>query len=119
VLLAYLVLGWLVLGWLVLQLADVLVDDPELPTVWSKAVVALLFLSNPEPMLQLLAESEPRDLREPTVGHPWEAGRESISQDARFIDFMDRYAALEVWRELGPLEGCRAEGDSFSCGFKD
>jgi adenylate cyclase len=75
----------------------------------------LIILTNPDPMLQVLADGQSGDINPTVIGQLWGAGRQVFRQDPRFIDFLERIGALDVWRELGPPAGCRAEGDTFTC----
>ena len=74
-----------------------------------------VFLENPEPALQLLAASAPGDINQSTLGGLFGAGYQAIQSDPRFIDYLDRSAILDVWRELGPPAGCRAVNETFTC----
>ncbi|MEJ2534213.1 MAG: hypothetical protein P8008_01730 [Gammaproteobacteria bacterium] len=40
-----------------------------------------------------------------------------MRRDPRFIALLDREGVLDLWRERGPPPDCRAEGDTFRCGF--
>jgi TolB-like protein len=74
-----------------------------------------LYLNSPEPALQLLAARDEPLPNLAVVGAIWGAGYRSLHQDPRFIDFLALQGVLDVWRELGPPKGCRAEGDTFTC----
>jgi hypothetical protein len=49
------------------------------------------------------------------LGGLFGAGYQAIQSDPRFIDYLDRSAILDVWRELGPPAGCRAVNETFTC----
>ena len=73
------------------------------------------FLENPEPALQFIAASAPGEIRLGLMGGLFGAGYKAIQSDPRFIDYLDRSAILDVWRELGPPAGCRAVNETFTC----
>ncbi len=72
-------------------------------------------LDNPEPALKLIAASAPGEIERNTIGEMFGSGNRAIQSDPRFIDYLDRSATLEVWRELGPPAGCRAVQETFTC----
>jgi TolB-like protein len=74
-----------------------------------------IFLRNPEPALQFIAASAPGEIGWGAMGGLFGAGLQAIRSDPRFIDYLDRSATLEVWRELGPPAGCRAVNETFTC----
>lgn len=73
------------------------------------------FLKNPEPALQFIAASAPGEIKWGMLGGLFGAGYQAIQNDPRFIDYLDRSAILEVWRELGPPAACRAVKETFTC----
>jgi len=74
-----------------------------------------VLLENPEPALQHIAASAPGEIGLGEMGGLFGAGLQAIRSDPRFIDYLDRSATLEVWRELGPPAGCRAVNETFTC----
>ena len=72
-------------------------------------------LQSPEPALQLIAGRGAGEIGLGSAGGLFGAGHADIRQDPRFIDYLDRSGALEVWRELGPPPGCEVSGESFIC----
>ena len=72
-------------------------------------------LENPEPALQFITASAPGEIDRATMGELFGAGHQAIQSDPRFIDYLERSATLEVWRELGPPAGCRAVQETFTC----
>ena len=72
-------------------------------------------LGNPEPALQIIAKRAPGEIGWGSMGGLFGAGYQAIRSDPRFIDYLDRSAILDVWRELGPPAGCRAVGETFTC----
>ena len=47
----------------------------------------------------------------------WRADHAGVRADPRFVNFMDRLGFVALWREIGPPPDCRADGDSFRCGY--
>ena len=76
---------------------------------------AVFLLKNPEPTLQRIAERAGGEIGWGQMGSLFSAGYRAIRSDPRFIDYLDRSAILDVWRELGPPAGCRAVGETFTC----
>jgi hypothetical protein len=72
-------------------------------------------LKNPEPALQRIAERAGGEIGWGQMGSLFSAGYQAIRSDSRFIDYLDRSAILDVWRELGPPAGCRAVNETFTC----
>jgi TolB-like protein len=73
------------------------------------------YLENTEHLLQRFAASAPGEVKRSTLGMYFGAGYQSMREDQRFIDYLERSGILEVWRELGPPAGCRAVDDTFTC----
>jgi TolB-like protein len=73
------------------------------------------FLENAGPALQILAATAPGEVGLGRIGGLFGAGHKAIQNDPRFIDYLDRSGAFEVWRELGPPAVCRAVNETFSC----
>jgi TolB-like protein len=47
----------------------------------------------------------------------WNDSYRELRQDPRFVEYMERSGRADVWRELGPPADCRAEAESFRCGY--
>jgi adenylate cyclase len=75
----------------------------------------LVFLKNPEPLLQRIADAAPGQIEWGMLGMCFSAGLQPVRDDQRFIDYLDRSGALDLWRELGAPAGCRAFSDTFTC----
>jgi TolB-like protein len=86
--------------------------DEQLETLGLPGAV---YLKSPERALLLIAEREAGAIGWGMMGALFGAGRQAIRNDPRFIDYLDRSAVLDVWRELGPPAGCRAVGETFTC----
>ena len=66
----------------------------------------------------LLAEPDIDAVYIPLPNHlhaEWTIAAARAAGSDLIIDFLERSAVFDVWRELGPPAGCRAVNETFSC----
>ena len=75
----------------------------------------LLVLGMSEQWFDYPPVSKDEDSRGSTI--LWHAGQRLMRRDPRFIRFLNTQGITDLWREIGPPPDCRAQGDTFVCGF--
>ena len=78
-----------------------------------QSIQVLAAAGNSDLMLDALLE---RDYIPNQLSSVWASNFTDLRERPRFIDAMNRFGFVDLWREKGPPADCRVEGDSFTCG---
>jgi hypothetical protein len=109
-------------AFVILQAADIMLPRLGIPD-WVNALIVLLVILG-FPIAMLLAIGRYDDFYGELAkqdSYPLQAGlwpnlHAEMRRDPRFIEMMQRFSIVDLWKSLGPPPDCRADGDSFTCG---
>jgi TolB-like protein/Tfp pilus assembly protein PilF len=92
-------------------------DDVRADRMWLYvATTALLALERPDALLTLL-EWDDYHLFKRLSALVWSADQAALRRDPRFVQFLQRQGVTDLWREIGPPPDCRADGNTWRCGY--
>jgi hypothetical protein len=83
-------------------------------------VVAMLILGMHEELLGIVARSNEFLRHRDLAGRRylmWNEEFRPFRQDPRFVHQFEDSDLVSLWREYGPPADCRAEGESYRCGY--